>query len=56
MPAAAFDADTGLWRTLRKSAKGDGYLFNHKAQAKVFKAKFLANGSDRGFTRSNLNR
>lgn len=42
MPAAAFDADTGLWRTLRKSAKGDGYLFNHMALAKVFKAKFLA--------------
>jgi hypothetical protein len=42
MPAAAFDADKGLWRTLRKSAKGDGYLFNHKALAKVFKAKLLA--------------
>jgi Putative transposase/Transposase zinc-binding domain len=42
MPAAALDADKKLWRTLRKSAKGDGYLFNHKALAKVFKAKFLA--------------
>jgi hypothetical protein len=42
MPAAALDADKGLWRTLRKSAKGDGYLFNHKALAKVFKAKLLA--------------
>jgi len=42
MPAAALDADKGLWRTLRKSPKGDGYLFNHKALAKVFKAKFLA--------------
>ena len=42
MPAAALDADKGLWRTLRKSAKGGGYLFNHKALAKVFKAKFLA--------------
>jgi hypothetical protein len=42
MPAAALDADRKLWRTLRKSAKGDGYLFNHKALAKVFKAKFLA--------------
>jgi hypothetical protein len=41
MPAAALDADKGLWRTLRKSAKGGGYLFNHKALAKVFKAKFL---------------
>ena len=42
MPAAALDADEGLWRTLRKSAKGDGYLFNHKALAKVFRGKFLA--------------
>jgi len=42
MPAAALDADKGLWRTLRKSAKGADYLFNHKALAKVFKAKFLA--------------
>lgn len=42
MPAAALDADKGLWRTLRKSAKGDGYLFNHKALAKVFRGKLLA--------------
>jgi Putative transposase/TrwC relaxase len=42
MPAAALDADKGLWRTLRKSPKGEGYLFNHKALAKVFRAKFLA--------------
>ncbi len=42
MPAAALDAEKGLWRTLRKSAKGDGYLFNHKALAKVFRAKLLA--------------
>ena len=42
MPAAALDADKGLWRSLRKSTKGDGYLFNHKALAKVFRAKFLA--------------
>ena len=42
MPAAALDADKGLWRTLRKSAKGEGYLFNHKALAKVFRAKLLA--------------
>jgi hypothetical protein len=41
MPAAALDANKGLWRTLRKSPKGDGYLFNHKALAKVFRAKFL---------------
>ena len=42
MTAAAFDADKGLWRSLGKSTKGDGYLFNHKALAKVFRAKFLA--------------
>ena len=41
MPAAALDADKRLWRTLRKSSKGGDYLFNHKALAKVFKAKFL---------------
>ena len=46
MPAAALDADQGLWRTLRKRSKdgtkGDGYLFNHKALAKVFRGKLLA--------------
>lgn len=41
MPAAALDADKGLWRSLRKSTKG-GYLFNHKALAKVFRARFVA--------------
>jgi hypothetical protein len=49
MPAAALDADKGLWRSLRgrqerKNSKdaGNGYLFNHKALAKVFRGKFLA--------------
>lgn len=42
MPAAALDATQGLWRTLRLSAKGAGYLFNHKALAKVFRGKLLA--------------
>jgi hypothetical protein len=42
MPAAALDAKNGLWRTLRKTSKGAGYLFDHKALAKVFRAKFLA--------------
>lgn len=42
MPAAALDAEKGLWRSLQGSNKGSGYLFNHKALAKVFKAKFLA--------------
>lgn len=41
MPAAALDAQERLWRT--KSSKGKGnYLFNHKALAKVFRAKLLA--------------
>jgi hypothetical protein len=48
MPAAALDADKGLWRSLRKCTKGDGYLFNHKALAKAFRAKFLAAVADLG--------
>jgi hypothetical protein len=46
MPAAALDADKSLWRSLRRSKKaasgGGGYLFNHKALAKVFRGKLLA--------------
>jgi hypothetical protein len=41
MPAAALDAKHRQWRTKRAKAKG-GYLFNHKALAKVFRAKLLA--------------
>ena len=48
MPAAALDADKKLWRTLRKSAKGDDYLFNHKALAKVFRVKFLVTLAELG--------
>ncbi len=41
MPAAAIDADKRLWRT--KTGKANkSYLFNHKALAKVFRAKLLA--------------
>ena len=50
MPAAALDADKGLWRTLRKSAKGEGYLFNHKALALVFRGKLLAALVEAGLT------
>lgn len=39
VPAAAIDAEKRLWRT-KKGKKG--YLFNHKALAKVFRAKLLA--------------
>ena len=45
MPAAAVDAKNKRWRTKggmnRHKVKG-GYLFNHKALAKVFRAKLLA--------------
>lgn len=43
MPAAAVDAEKKRWRTKgRKKAKSSsGYLFNHKALAKVFRAKLL---------------
>lgn len=44
MPAAAIDPQRKLWRTKRnKQQKGrsGGYLFNHKALAKVFRAKML---------------
>lgn len=50
MPAAALDVDQGLWRSLRKTSKGNGYLFNHKALAKVFRAKFLAAVGELGLT------
>jgi hypothetical protein len=43
MPAAAIDAKRRLWRTKRGRNKSkSSYLFNHKALAKVFRAKLLA--------------
>ena len=46
MPAAALDAVNRLWRTkgekTSKNKNKAGYLFNHKALAKVFRAKLLA--------------
>jgi hypothetical protein len=39
MPAAALDADRRLWR---RPPQDRGYLFNHKALAKVFRGKLLA--------------
>ncbi len=43
MPAAALDAKNKLWRTKRRSKDKNkiGYLFNHNALAKVFRAKML---------------
>ena len=47
MPAAAIDLQTRRWRTKPRRKKLEGkhsttYLFNHKALAKVFRAKLLA--------------
>ncbi len=39
MPAAAVDEKQRLWRQLQRE---QGYLFNHKALAKVFRGKLLA--------------
>lgn len=47
MPAAAIDVDERLWRT--KTGKANkSYLFNHKALAKVFRAKLLAGIREQG--------
>ncbi|MGH8859120.1 MAG: IS91 family transposase, partial [Polaromonas sp.] len=42
MPAAALDAQNNLWRTKCGQGCDKPYLFNHKALAKVFRAKLLA--------------
>ena len=42
MPAAAIDTENQLWRTKTCKGKHTSYLFNHKALAKVFRAKLLA--------------
>ena len=42
MPAAALDGERKRWRTKRQRKAKAGYLFNHKALAKVFRAKMLA--------------
>ena len=43
MPGASINLKTGLWRV-----KSSGYLFNHKALAKVFRAKLLQTIVDNG--------
>jgi hypothetical protein len=40
IPAAAIDKKTRLWR-VKKSKNNKAFLFNHKALAKVFRAKML---------------
>lgn len=42
MPAAAVDGERRQWRTKQRGKGRGGYLFNHKALAKVFRAKMLA--------------
>lgn len=42
MPGAALNAEQKRWRTKRGNKGKGGYLFNHKALAKVFRAKLLA--------------
>jgi Putative transposase/Transposase zinc-binding domain len=42
MPAAAIDPQRRLWRTKRRGKGKGGYLFNHTALARVFRAKMLA--------------
>lgn len=48
MPAAAIDSTRKQWRC-KRSKKG-GYLFNHQALAKVFRAKLLAGIESAGLT------
>ena len=49
MPAAAIDLDKRLWRTKKGKDKNTAYLFNHKALAKVFRAKMLEAIREEGF-------
>ena len=50
VPAAALDAERRRWRTKRRNKGKCGYLFNHKALAKVFRAKMLAAIEGAGLT------
>jgi hypothetical protein len=53
MPAAALDMKQRRWRTkTRRGKPGHGFLFNHKALAKVFRAKVLAALATEGLTLS----
>jgi hypothetical protein len=49
MPAAAIDPQRKRWRT-KGGKKAGGYLFNHKALAKVFRAKLLDTITQEGLT------
>jgi len=52
MPAAAVNGEDKRWRTKRPGKTKRGYLFNHKALAKVFRAKLLAAIEAAGLTLS----
>ena len=40
MPGAAFDAEHGLWRSLRKTRKGSDYLFSLGFFGEIKKSKY----------------
>ena len=50
MPAAAVNGERRQWRTKRHGKVKGPYLFNHKALAKVFRAKMLAGIEAAGLT------
>jgi len=50
MPAAALDGERKRWRTKRRGKAKGGYLFNHTALAKVFRAKMLSGIEAAGLT------
>ena len=50
MPAAAVGGQRRLWRTKRRGKAKGGYLFNHTALAKVFRAKMLSGIEAAGLT------
>lgn len=50
MPAAAINGEDKRWRTKRHGQGKGGYLFCHKALAKVFRAKLLAGIVDAGLS------
>jgi hypothetical protein len=50
MPAAAVDGVQKRWRTKRRGKGKGGYLFNHQALAKVFRAKLLSAIETAGLT------
>jgi Putative transposase/Transposase zinc-binding domain len=50
VPAAALDPERRQWRTKVRASSKRAYLFNHKALAKVFRAKMLAALADAGLS------